>query len=82
MRKQSNIFPHRKNQDGSWDTICTVCFGTVATRSHESALAQEEEVHICPHLTRPEIVLAPGPIQKIFLHPRWRTASEPDNDEM
>jgi hypothetical protein len=82
MRKQSNIFPHRKNQDGSWDTICTVCFCTVATRPHESALAQEEAAHICPHLARPEVVSAESLIQKVFLHPRWRTAPEPDNDEM
>ena len=86
MRKQSNIFPHRKNRDGSWDAICTLCFATVATRPHEAALAQEEAAHICFHLARPEVTPAPEPnprtIPKIYLHPRWRTEPEADNNEV
>jgi hypothetical protein len=77
MRKQSNIFPHRKNQDGSWDAICTTCFATAATSSHEAALAQEEATHICSHLTQPEIINT----HKTYLHPRWLIDSRLDNGQ-
>jgi hypothetical protein len=71
MDKQSNIFPHRQNEDGSWDTICTMCFATVATRPHEAALAKEEAAHTCSHLRQPEI----DPTHKGYLHPKWRIDS-------
>jgi hypothetical protein len=40
-------FPHRKNEDGSFDSICPVCFRTVACRVRESQLAELERGHIC-----------------------------------
>jgi hypothetical protein len=40
-------FPHRQNRDGSFDSICTICFATVATVIGESELARHEEAHIC-----------------------------------
>lgn len=40
-------FPHRRNPDGSFDSICPKCFRTVATRRHETELAQAERDHVC-----------------------------------
>jgi hypothetical protein len=40
-------FPHRRNRDGSFDSICPRCFHTVATRKEESELAKDEHRHIC-----------------------------------
>ena len=77
MRNQSNIFPHRKNKDGSWDAICTTCFATIATSSHEGGLAQEEATHICSHLSQPEITYS----HKTYLHPRWLIDSKLVNGE-
>jgi hypothetical protein len=41
---------HRDNNDGTWDSICTVCFCTIGTRNIEKSLMQDEAVHICAHL--------------------------------
>ena len=40
-------FPHRRNLNGSYDSICTVCHGTVATSRNENELAWQEENHDC-----------------------------------
>jgi hypothetical protein len=40
-------FPHRRNPDGSFDSICPKCFRTVATRRDEADLAQAERDHVC-----------------------------------
>jgi len=40
-------FPHRRNPDGSFDSICPKCFRTVATRRNEADLAQDERDHVC-----------------------------------
>jgi len=45
------IFPHRHNEDGSHDSICTLCLATVASTSNEDDLAQFETTHSCK-LTR------------------------------
>jgi hypothetical protein len=41
------IFPHRHNEDGSYDSICTLCLATVASMSDEDELTQYEETHAC-----------------------------------
>jgi hypothetical protein len=46
----SRSFPHRKNDDGTYDSICTECFQTVATFEHEHELKQAEEIHRCKSL--------------------------------
>ena len=38
---------HRRNHDGSFDTICTICFATVARSKSEAALAEYERNHTC-----------------------------------
>jgi len=40
-------FPHRQNQDGSYDSICTTCLLTVASAWNEKDLACHEATHIC-----------------------------------
>jgi hypothetical protein len=40
-------FPHRQNSDGSHDSICSVCFATVAKVRNESELAEHESAHDC-----------------------------------
>lgn len=43
----SRQFPHRKNADGTWDSICSKCFRTVATAAFERNLADAEATHVC-----------------------------------
>jgi hypothetical protein len=40
-------FPHRRNLNGSYDSICTVCHGTVATSRNENELSWHEQNHAC-----------------------------------
>lgn len=40
-------YPHRVNLDGTWDSICTRCFQTIAHCKTERELAQFEEKHVC-----------------------------------
>lgn len=46
MSRESN-FPHRLNRDGTIDSICRVCFVTVASVRDEAELAHHEAVHVC-----------------------------------
>jgi hypothetical protein len=39
------VFPHRQNADGSFDSICSECFRTIATASTEAQLEAAERVH-------------------------------------
>ena len=40
-------FPHRRNPDGSYDSICPQCFRTVSTRAKEDELREDEMRHDC-----------------------------------
>jgi len=40
-------FPHRHNNDGSHDSICTACLATVARREDENELLEFELSHVC-----------------------------------
>jgi hypothetical protein len=40
-------FPHRKNADGSYDSICPFCYRTVASQPTEDDLAEDEQRHVC-----------------------------------
>jgi len=44
-------FPHRHNTDGSYDSICTVCYATVASVRKECELAVAESIHRCDPAT-------------------------------
>jgi hypothetical protein len=40
-------FPHRANDDGTFDAICPRCFVTVSQQRREADLEQFERDHIC-----------------------------------
>jgi hypothetical protein len=42
-----SAFTHRKNQDGTTDSICRRCFVTVVTASREEDLDRAEHTHCC-----------------------------------
>ncbi len=50
-------FAHRRNRDGTYDSICTQCYATVASASNEEALSSPESAHACdrmaPYLANP-----------------------------
>jgi hypothetical protein len=41
------VFPHRRNADGTFESICINCFLTVGHARSEAELAESEENHIC-----------------------------------
>jgi hypothetical protein len=42
------MFPHRENEDGTFDSICPDCLSTVARGLHaESQLTEFENQHVC-----------------------------------
>jgi hypothetical protein len=46
--KRLAMFPHRQNDDGTFDSICPYCFSTVARGLHtERQLVAFEEEHVC-----------------------------------
>jgi hypothetical protein len=51
-------FVHRYNvYSGRYQSVCRFCAGTVAVNASESALRDEEDIHICPNDVRfPEAV--------------------------
>jgi hypothetical protein len=40
-------YAHRPNKGGSFDSICTACFATVASVRDEADLTRYERVHVC-----------------------------------
>ena len=46
-RDISECFPHRENEDGTFDSICPVCFLTVAYHKVKFQLAEIECKHVC-----------------------------------
>jgi hypothetical protein len=40
-------FAHRHNYDGSYDSIRTKCYATIASAGSEEALSSPESAHIC-----------------------------------
>lgn len=48
MNHQSRSFyVHRANKDGSYDSICVVCYATVASVRDEAELIAHEHTHVC-----------------------------------
>ena len=41
------IFPHRHNRDGSFDSICPMCYSTISNNENETELARDESNHVC-----------------------------------
>ena len=50
MANRVPTFPHRHNPDGSYDSICTGCFVTVAKAKPEAELEVFEKDHVCKGL--------------------------------
>ena len=40
-------YPHRRNHDGSFDSICPTCFATIGHTKSERELADAEQNHSC-----------------------------------
>jgi hypothetical protein len=43
----TTLYPHRCNQDGSFDSICPICYATVARSRQEAELAEIDKAHVC-----------------------------------
>ena len=41
------FFPHRRNRDGSFDSICLKCLLTIANARTEADLAKHDKYHVC-----------------------------------
>lgn len=52
MTETNRPFPHRRNPDGSFDSICPDCFLNVASGVDESDLKAAEAAHVCLGLER------------------------------
>ncbi len=40
-------YPHRRNRDGSVDSICPRCIATIASSTREADLKCPETAHVC-----------------------------------
>jgi hypothetical protein len=47
MAAMTMNFPHRRNQDEKFESICRNCFATIATAANEADLLPYERAHIC-----------------------------------
>jgi len=56
-------YPHRRNYDGSYDSICLTCYATIATGKSEAELWEHDKRHICKPSTLS---------QRAFDTRRWR----------
>jgi len=43
----SGDYGHRKNEDGTFDSICLYCFQTIASAADELKLTESEKGHLC-----------------------------------
>jgi hypothetical protein len=41
------FFPHRRNKDGSFNSICLECLATVASHMTEEELREQDKQHVC-----------------------------------
>lgn len=54
-------YAHRKNSDGTIDSICLFCFQTIAIAKIEEELAVPERGHNCYRKKEPARASAPAP---------------------
>jgi hypothetical protein len=47
-------YSHRKNRDGTVDSICLSCFQTIATAKNEESLSLHELLHRCSEENIPQ----------------------------
>lgn len=41
------VYTRRRNRDGSWESICPICFQTVSIQKNEHDLTLPEAAHAC-----------------------------------
>jgi hypothetical protein len=41
------FFPHRRNRDGSYDSICLTCFETIGSAGTQEELVKIDKEHVC-----------------------------------
>ena len=63
-----DLFPHRRNRDGSFDSICKRCFQTIASCMSETALAAAEKEHMCEGPPLLHSLAAVRPAQFVSAH--------------
>jgi hypothetical protein len=51
MARPDTFYPHRRNKDGSYDSICLTCFATVASGGSEAELQDFDKKHVCEFTT-------------------------------
>ena len=44
---REEFFPHRRNRDGSYESICLTCFATVGSAGTEQELVKFDKEHVC-----------------------------------
>jgi hypothetical protein len=49
------FFPHRRNRDGTLNSICLVCLATVASQKAEDELKELDKRHVCREIRKPKI---------------------------
>lgn len=54
--KLITFYPHRRNKDGSYDSICLTCFVTVAFGKSEAELMKLDAQHVCEFSTLSRLV--------------------------
>ena len=55
------FFPHRRNRDGSFDSICLKCLLTIANAKTEADLAKHDRYHVCnPSILSQRALIALG----------------------
>ena len=47
MAASHTLYPHMRNEDGSFDSICPKCYMIVAQSTAEAGLAEGETAHVC-----------------------------------
>jgi hypothetical protein len=45
--RSAPFFPHRRNPDGTFNSICLTCFATIASYKTEEELKELDESHVC-----------------------------------
>lgn len=48
--RKNIIYPHRHNSDGTHDSICPICYLTIANSENEADLKLVEDQHECPYV--------------------------------
>jgi hypothetical protein len=61
----NTFYPHRRNKDGTFDSICLKCFLTVAHTETEAELLAYDRVHVCNYWAVSRRVLGRRMIEKM-----------------